>query len=284
MSQSLASRGSRLGAVLLDNLAVLVALLPSGLALISAVDGYGNDGMGGALVLLAFGFFGMLGVQIYLLAQKGQTIGKRMVGIRIVDHSTGDLAGAGRILGLREFLRGLVSGIPYIGWLLILIDILAIFGEDHRCIHDYIARTMVVAVSDGDKEVMSKEVDRAPSEADPATDAATSSEGTDREVTDGEATRFGSPVSDTSPPVSSEPSPAVPDCVKRLREVLQNIEELHDECALTDEKLARSKRRALADMIAEAEADPDAILDGLEWLREEGLLDEADVRTAKSIL
>jgi hypothetical protein len=76
----------------------------------------------------------------------------------------------------------------------------------------------------------------------------------------------------------------VPDCVKGLREVLQNIEELHDECALTDEKLARSKRRALADMIAEAEADPDAILDGLEWLREEGLLDEADVRTAKSIL
>jgi len=283
MSQSLASRGLRLGAVLLDNLAVLAALLPGGLALVAAADSYGDDGMGGALVLLVFGFVGVLGVQIYLLAQKGQTIGKRMVGIRIVDHSTGDLAGAGRILGLREFLRGLVSGIPYIGWLLILIDILAIFGEDHRCIHDYIARTTVVVVSGGDKEVMSKEVDRAPSEADPATDAATS-EGTDREVTDGEPTRFGSPVSGTSPPVSSEPSPAVPDCVKRLREVLQNIEELHDEGALTDEKSARSKRRALADMIAEAEADPGAILDGLGRLREEGLLDEADVRTVRSIL
>lgn len=279
MTQELAGRGTRLGAILLDNLFALLALVPGGVAFVGAADSYGNDGMGAALFLLVAGLLGFLGIQIYLLVQNGQTIGKRTVGIRIVDYNDGTLLGAGRILGMRGVLPGVIASIPYVGWIFALADALFIFGEERRCIHDYMAQSKVVVGSAADvtpptipgpSHAGGKEAS-APSMSPPA--AAPAARGGEERHTD-----------DVPEAPRSDSSPAVPPSIDRLRQVLRNLEELCNDGILTEKKFRQSRRKALADFVEATEADPEAILRGLRQLRDEGHLEAADVQTVKSIL
>jgi uncharacterized RDD family membrane protein YckC len=96
-------------------------------------------------------------------ARSSQSIGKRLVGIRI-DRVEGGRASSSKI-ALRNyavaigalavsFLLGTVySGgflqYTYIVWLLVIaVDVAPIFGEARRCIHDYVAGTVVVVAPD----------------------------------------------------------------------------------------------------------------------------------------
>ena len=142
--ENLAGRGTRLIAVLLDNVFWLAALIPGGAALNSAANSYPGGGEGSAFMLLALGFLGFVGVQIYLLITRGQTVGKMLVGIQIVDVDDETLVGAVRIIGLRGVLTGLIVAIPYLGLLFALGDVLFIFGERRRCLHDHFASTKVI--------------------------------------------------------------------------------------------------------------------------------------------
>ncbi len=45
---------------------------------------------------------------------------------------------------LRSLVPGLIAAIPRLGALFVLADVLSIFGEERRCLHDYIAGTKVV--------------------------------------------------------------------------------------------------------------------------------------------
>jgi len=74
-----------------------------------------------------------------LFARNGQTIAKKIVGIKVV-RSDGSPASLGRIFWLRNVVNGLLGIIPLYG----LIDILFIFGEQRQCLHDKIADTIVV--------------------------------------------------------------------------------------------------------------------------------------------
>ena len=88
-----------------------------------------------------------MAINSYLLLTKGQTVGKWMLGIRIVDAASNGAATAVKLLGLRYVLVLLVMAIPIIGQLLGLIDVLFIFRSDRRCVHDLIAGTKVVSNS-----------------------------------------------------------------------------------------------------------------------------------------
>lgn len=91
----------------------------------------------------AFGlFFLVLCYQVWLLATRGQTIGKRIMRLRIVRQGTGELPGFGRAVGLRCWLNIALTMIP----LYSLLDVLFIFREDRRCLHDLLAGTDVVKV------------------------------------------------------------------------------------------------------------------------------------------
>jgi uncharacterized RDD family membrane protein YckC len=79
----------------------------------------------------------------YLLFKRGQTIGKVAVKTRIVDLS-GNIPHFGKLLVLRYLVPALVAQIPIVGSLTILVDILFIFGKEHRCLHDYLAGTRVI--------------------------------------------------------------------------------------------------------------------------------------------
>jgi len=94
-------------------------------------------------------------VQMVLLATRGQTIGKIIMKIRIVDAQTGEHPGWARLILLRTIVNGLISGalnvIPVVGQglggLYFIIDSLFIFRSDHRTIHDLIAGTRVDKVT-----------------------------------------------------------------------------------------------------------------------------------------
>lgn len=140
--QVLASRGSRLAASLLDGIAACVLMVPIFVSAVMAdAGGRGSAPLGGALVFGSMMFLlAFIVYQISLLVREGQTIGKKAMNIRIVDYTSGEVPGWGRLLGMRYGVNSVLGNIP----LYTLIDILLIFGEERRCIHDYLAGTKVV--------------------------------------------------------------------------------------------------------------------------------------------
>lgn len=139
-----AERTTRLLAALADGFIGVPLWLPLffGAAMASAPDGNRMAG----IVLIAIGVIGLIAlvvVQLVMLARHGQTIGKRWQGIRIV-RSNGERIGFGRILGLRMIAPAVVGAIPFLGAIFSLANILWIFGEERRCLHDYFADTIVV--------------------------------------------------------------------------------------------------------------------------------------------
>jgi uncharacterized RDD family membrane protein YckC len=138
----LADRGARLGAYLLDSViffGVVMLLLPVTALMEKAGDA--GSAIGGLLMVAAI--IGLIAVNLVMLHRQGQTLGKRIVGIRIlrIDGSRCELW---RIIVLRVFAIGLLQLIPLIGWIFFLVDALMIFGDERRCLHDIFADTMVV--------------------------------------------------------------------------------------------------------------------------------------------
>jgi uncharacterized RDD family membrane protein YckC len=80
----------------------------------------------------------------YLLATAGQTIGKRMVGTRIVNVFDERKPKFLTLVGARYGATWLLGLIPGIGGLYRLVDVLFIFRNDRRCLHDWIAGTKVI--------------------------------------------------------------------------------------------------------------------------------------------
>ena len=141
----LAGRGTRLGAVLIDGL--LVAALLWGVSRVTPWNVFAPDVSTGLLRLLltnlVLGFIAFTLINGYLLATQGQTLGKRLLGLRIV-RPDGGRASLARLLGARYGLGYVVSLVPIAGGLYGLLDSLLIFRESHQCLHDNIADTIVV--------------------------------------------------------------------------------------------------------------------------------------------
>lgn len=82
----------------------------------------------------------------YLLATNGQTIAKRILGTKIVSYKTNEILPLSKIMAYRVLPIQLLSLIPVVGPWMGLVDPLSIFGEDRRCIHDYLAGTQVIKI------------------------------------------------------------------------------------------------------------------------------------------
>lgn len=81
----------------------------------------------------------VIGIHIFLLYKAGQTIGKRIMGIRIT-RPDGSHPSLWRSLALRYVLNGFLIAIP----LYALIDPAFILQPERRCLHDYLAGTIVI--------------------------------------------------------------------------------------------------------------------------------------------
>lgn len=94
-------------------------------------------------ILMMFPFIAFFALHGYLLSRYGQTIGKRILGIAIVTMDN-RIPPFFPLITQRYLTQWFAGMIPVIGLLLRLVDILAIFRPDRRCIHDHLAKTKVI--------------------------------------------------------------------------------------------------------------------------------------------
>jgi uncharacterized RDD family membrane protein YckC len=144
-SHLLASRWSRLWASLLDSL-IRVTFLSPAMYFTGGFSGLSEGVQRSIGYNLVIGLLG-LGVFILingkLLIANGQTIGKKLLGIRIVDLN-GDLPELKKHLIKRYAVFFIPGQVPAIGQFFSIINILFIFGKQKRCVHDLAAGTKVV--------------------------------------------------------------------------------------------------------------------------------------------
>jgi len=145
-----ADRGTRLGASLLDGLISglpAIALIWGGLALLGyrLFDTDAPEPSEWLLAALGFAIAGGLYLAIngHLLAKHGQSVGKRLCGIRIV-RQDGSAPTLWEVFVKRYLSILLLGQIPMAGNLVSLVDALFIFRKDRRCLHDLLAGTLVV--------------------------------------------------------------------------------------------------------------------------------------------
>ena len=143
----LASRWERLGATMVDSLLITLGTLPT-MYLTGGYDGITEGKQPSAeynLFILATGLAFFALINFKLLRHNGQTIGKRLLGIRIVDLD-GNLPGLQQIFS-RYAVYFLPGNIPGAGPVIYWINVLFIFREERRCLHDYAGGTRVVRVA-----------------------------------------------------------------------------------------------------------------------------------------
>jgi uncharacterized RDD family membrane protein YckC len=141
----LAGRGRRLGASLIDlAIAFVVIVVLSRLTPWNPWSGAENRAVWGTdFVNTAVGFVIFAAVHGVLLARRGQTVGKMLLGMRIT-RTDGSAASLGRLLGLRYGVGYAILALPAFGQIYSVFDALLIFQTSRRCLHDQIADTIVV--------------------------------------------------------------------------------------------------------------------------------------------
>jgi len=144
--QLLASRGSRLGARLIDQLLQfgVVLFVSMGVGLVLGVSGGRQDGAEVIIqVVTIVAWLVPMSVQWYLTATTGQSIGKRLLGIKIVKMDGSPVDFVSGVL-LREWIGRIIDGFTC------GIGTLMIFGEQQRCLHDHVAGTKVILAGSSD--------------------------------------------------------------------------------------------------------------------------------------
>lgn len=156
-----ADRLTRLTAVLVDTVIGVVVAIPGGLilggafleAVVAMIRGQEPDfseiepgRLLIGLAVLGLATFALQLIQIYLISTRGQTLGKRFLGIRIVRASDGSNPGFARAWLLRALVPGIIGMLPTIGNVFTIVNYSFIFRADRRCLHDLMADTCVVKV------------------------------------------------------------------------------------------------------------------------------------------
>jgi uncharacterized RDD family membrane protein YckC len=148
-----ATRGSRLGAVLIDGLIFGIPVMPAYVvAFRTAFQGGRFNALSFGAAMFASGTLFYLGllvdlvllvVMAVLVHRNAQTFGKKILKIKVA-RTDGSRATLGRIFWLRNFVNALIGVVPFVGAFYPLVDALIIFGDARRCCHDYIADTIVI--------------------------------------------------------------------------------------------------------------------------------------------
>jgi uncharacterized RDD family membrane protein YckC len=146
---ALASRGARLAATLLDYL-VFFSCAAFILAVEPLSEGSIKVAMGDAVMedhlpLIALGALAPITVfilvQAYFMVRHSQSIGKRIMKIHVMRQSTGGRCRFGHYFWVRVCVCNLLDlAVPFFG----MVDMLMIYSEGRRCLHDRIADTVVV--------------------------------------------------------------------------------------------------------------------------------------------
>ena len=145
LESELASRWMRFWGVCIDGIVSIAILGP-----IMYFSGYWSRAMADDVSMTEVILYALLGLALYfivngyLLSKKGQTVGKLLVGTKIVSVETDEIIPLWKVFILRYLPMGVASQIPVIGPFFALANGLLIFRKDKRCIHDLIAGTKVI--------------------------------------------------------------------------------------------------------------------------------------------
>jgi len=156
----IAGFGQRAVALIVDTLLSMLGFIPAivGLVLIAmavpdtdaygyTIEGTGNGGLGatgGLLIVLGI----LLSIAIHIwnrvfrMGRKGQSIGKKVVGISLIHEQTGQPIGALQCF-LRELLSGLINQVFYLSYLWMLWD------DNKQTLHDKVVHSNVIHVPKG---------------------------------------------------------------------------------------------------------------------------------------
>lgn len=141
--EGLAGRGARLGAYLIDW--IIIGAVAFGIAWYAGLfERIMRQDTTATLWVALISLAVYAAINLRLLAQHGQTVGKRLVGVRIVDATAREIVPVWKSFGLRVVVIQGIASIPLVGGLFALVDVLFIFGERRRCLHDHLAGTIVV--------------------------------------------------------------------------------------------------------------------------------------------
>ena len=145
--EQLATRGDRFLAATVDGLIAIALFFPLQYAA-GTYDGFPNIKPQSYVQTLLWGLLSTavwLALHGYFLHKSAQTIGKKLLGIQIVNFEDGKPTPITRIF-LRRHLpfHMLATLIPKVGPILSFVNISFIFRKDQRCLHDYLAETRVI--------------------------------------------------------------------------------------------------------------------------------------------
>jgi uncharacterized RDD family membrane protein YckC len=145
----LADLGKRFLGALVDGLSGTIFVGPGYGLMIAGSIGQNEPGALAliGMALIGIGALALLGINLYLLYTRSQSIGKYLLKTQIVNFETGERADFVSCFLLRGLLNGLIGAIPCVGGIYSIVDICFIFRQDRRCIHDLLAKTQVVDIS-----------------------------------------------------------------------------------------------------------------------------------------
>ncbi len=139
----LAGRGARLGARFIDAFIFLAVVFVGIIPALTLGEAPANRAIAVAALWFVSWLLALGAWNLVLLHRHGQSVGKRLVKVRIV-RSNGERSSLARLVVLRWLVPGLFSSFPYLGVVFALVNIFFIFRDDRRCLHDHLADTIVV--------------------------------------------------------------------------------------------------------------------------------------------
>lgn len=93
--------------------------------------------------------WGLLFAQVLLLMRRGQTLGKMVMGIRILDRQTNAIPNFFNLIVMRSLLTTIVYSLSMIGLVALAVDFITLLtNDDRQSLHDKIAKTYVVRADD----------------------------------------------------------------------------------------------------------------------------------------
>ena len=99
------------------------------------------------ILLILLSFIAVIMIQGKLLIRDGQTIGKKIIGIKIINAYTLGKVKWFNIIFIRWIFFEILSVLPY-GTIIVLTDALFIFRKNRKCIHDMLSGTVVAQQTD----------------------------------------------------------------------------------------------------------------------------------------
>lgn len=145
-STELAERSTRLVASIADSL-IFFAMVYVPLLVFAVLGGVAEGAteadvsptMVGSVVAAGVGGIAFLWLNLKQMGATGQSLGKKYCHIKVV-RSDGSPVALSRLVWLRNVVIWILSVIPLFG----IVNVLFIFGESRRCLHDKLADTIVV--------------------------------------------------------------------------------------------------------------------------------------------